>query len=66
MLAYVYWKKSVPLVIVRLFNTVGPKQTGTYGMVMPRFIEQALNHKPITVYGNGKQTGCAVSSMSRM
>lgn len=59
MLAYVYWKeKGVPSVIVRLFNTVGPRQTGAYGMVMPRFVSQALNNKPITVYGSGKQTRC--------
>ncbi len=59
MLAYVYWKeKAVPAVIVRLFNTVGPRQTGYYGMVMPRFIEQALSGKPLTVYGTGKQTRC--------
>ncbi|HPT08049.1 MAG TPA: GDP-mannose 4,6-dehydratase [Candidatus Omnitrophota bacterium] len=59
MLAYVYWKeKQVPTIIVRLFNTVGPRQTGYYGMVMPRFIEQALHNKPITVYGTGKQTRC--------
>lgn len=59
MLAYVYWKeKNVPSVIVRLFNTVGPRQTGYYGMVMPRFIGLALKNKPITVYGTGKQTRC--------
>ena len=59
MLAYVYWKeKGVPSIIVRLFNTVGPRQTGHYGMVMPRFIEQALNNRPLTVYGTGKQTRC--------
>jgi len=59
MLAYVYWKeKGVPSIIVRLFNTVGPRQTGHYGMVMPRFIEQALNNSPLTVYGTGKQTRC--------
>jgi UDP-glucose 4-epimerase len=59
MLAYVYWKeKGVPSIIVRLFNTVGPRQTGAYGMVMPRFISQALNDKPITVFGSGKQTRC--------
>lgn len=59
MLAYVYWKeKGVPSIIVRLFNTVGPKQTGAYGMVMPRFISQALQNKPITVYGTGKQSRC--------
>ena len=59
MLAYIYWKeKNVPSVIVRLFNTVGPRQTGTYGMVMPRFIQQALKNEPITVYGSGKQSRC--------
>lgn len=59
MLAYIYWKeKKLPAVIVRLFNTVGPRQTGTYGMVMPRFISQALENEPITVYGTGKQTRC--------
>ena len=61
MLAYVYWKqKNVPSVIVRLFNTVGPRQTGAYGMVVPRFIEQALKNDSITVYGNGKQSRCFV------
>lgn len=61
MLAYVYWKeKNVPSVIVRLFNTVGPRQTGAYGMVMPRFITQALNSQPLTVYGTGSQTRCFV------
>lgn len=61
MLAYVYWReKKVPSVIVRLFNTVGPRQTGAYGMVVPRFIEQSLNNKTITVYGTGKQTRCFV------
>ena len=61
MLAYVYWKeKGVPSVIVRLFNTVGPRQTGYYGMVVPRFIEQALGSNPISVYGTGKQTRCFV------
>lgn len=59
MLAYIYFKeKKLHSVIVRLFNTVGPRQTGYYGMVMPRFIEQALNNKPITVYGTGKQSRC--------
>lgn len=61
MLAYVYWKeKNVPAVIVRLFNTVGPRQTGFYGMVVPRFIGQAINDQPITVYGSGKQSRCFV------
>lgn len=59
MLAYIYWKeKKLATVIVRLFNTVGPRQTGAYGMVMPRFIEQALNNEAITVYGTGKQSRC--------
>lgn len=59
MLAYIYWKeKKLPTIIVRLFNTVGPRQTGTYGMVMPRFIEQALKNEPLTVYGSGKQSRC--------
>lgn len=61
MLAYVYWReKMVPSIIVRLFNTVGPKQTGAYGMVMPRFISQALKHEPLTVYGTGKQSRCFI------
>ncbi len=47
---------GVPVVVTRLFNTVGPRQTGRYGMVIPRFINQALSGKPITVYGNGKQS----------
>ena len=58
-LGYVYWKeKGVPTVIVRLFNTVGPRQTGSYGMVIPRFVQQALKNEPITVFGSGKQTRC--------
>ena len=58
-LAYVYWKeKKVPTVIVRLFNTVGPRQTGHYGMVIPRFVEQALKGEPLTVYGKGDQSRC--------
>jgi UDP-glucose 4-epimerase len=59
MLAYVYFKnKGLPTLIVRLFNTVGPRQTGAYGMVIPRFVQQALAGKPLTVYGTGKQTRC--------
>ena len=58
-LAYVYWKeKKVSTIIVRLFNTVGPRQTGSYGMVIPRFVEQALRGQDITVYGNGRQSRC--------
>lgn len=45
-------------VIVRLFNTVGPRQTGMYGMVVPRFVERALHHEPIEIYGDGEQTRC--------
>ena len=44
--------------IARLFNTVGPRQTGQYGMVVPRFVQQALNGKPLTVYGDGSQQRC--------
>lgn len=59
MLAYVYWKeKNVPSIIVRLFNTVGPRQTGFYGMVMPRFVSQGLKNEAITIYGTGKQSRC--------
>ncbi len=59
MLAYIYWKeKKVPTIIVRLFNTVGPRQTGAYGMVIPRFVNQALKNEDITVYGTGKQSRC--------
>lgn len=54
-LAY-YREKKLPIVIVRFFNTVGPRQTGRYGMVMPRFVKQALTGQPITIYGDGKQT----------
>jgi len=51
-------KSGLPVVIVRLFNTIGPRQTGQYGMVVPRFITQALQNQPITIYGNGSQTRC--------
>ena len=58
-LAYTYWRqKKVPSVIVRLFNTVGPRQTGAYGMVVPRFVNQSLKGKDITIYGDGKQSRC--------
>jgi UDP-glucose 4-epimerase len=56
-LAY-YREKKVPTVIVRLFNTVGPRQTGRYGMVVPTLVGQALAGEPLTVYGTGKQTRC--------
>lgn len=58
-LAMAYWEEhKVPVVITRLFNTVGPRQTGRYGMVIPRFVEQALAGTPITVYGDGQQSRC--------
>jgi len=58
-LAYTYWKeKGLETVIVRLFNTVGPRQTGSYGMVIPRFVNQAVRNEAITVYGDGSQTRC--------
>ena len=58
-LALSYWKeKGLPVVIARLFNTVGPRQTGRYGMVMPNFVAQALEGAPITVYGSGQQSRC--------
>jgi len=56
-LAY-HREKKLPVIIARFFNTCGPRQTGRYGMVIPRFIKQALLNKPITVYGDGKQTRC--------
>lgn len=58
-LALAYWReKKLPTIVVRLFNTVGPRQTGQYGMVIPTFVKQALAGRPITVYGSGKQTRC--------
>lgn len=58
-LAHAYWReKGLPTVIVRLFNTVGPRQVGSYGMVIPRLVEQALRGQAITVYGTGDQTRC--------
>ncbi|MGQ0764518.1 MAG: NAD-dependent epimerase/dehydratase family protein [Gemmatimonadota bacterium] len=51
-------EKGVPVVIVRFFNTVGPRQTGRYGMVLPNFAAQALRGEPITVYGSGSQSRC--------
>jgi UDP-glucose 4-epimerase len=51
-------ERKLPVVIVRLFNTVGPRQTGRYGMVLPTFVEQALSGRPITVFGDGTQTRC--------
>jgi UDP-glucose 4-epimerase len=58
-LALAYWReKKLPTIIVRLFNTVGPRQTGQYGMVIPRLVKQALSDRPITVFGDGNQTRC--------
>ena len=56
-LAY-YEQYGLPVVIARLFNTVGPRQTGQYGMVMPRFVERALRNEPVLIYGSGKQRRC--------
>jgi UDP-glucose 4-epimerase len=53
-------EKKLPVIIVRLFNTVGPRQSDMYGMVIPRFIKQALNNLPITVFGDGEQTRCFI------
>ena len=58
-LGYAYWsEKNLEVRIVRFFNTVGPRQIGAYGMVIPRFVSMALNNEPLTIYGNGKQTRC--------
>jgi UDP-glucose 4-epimerase len=72
-LAIAYWhEKRLPVVIVRLFNTVGPRQTGRYGMVIPNFVQQALSAQPITVYGNGHQSrafgyvGDVVSALAKL
>jgi UDP-glucose 4-epimerase len=59
MLANAYWReRGTPAIIVRLFNTVGPRQTGEFGMVVPRFVRQALRDEEITVYGDGSQRRC--------
>jgi UDP-glucose 4-epimerase len=61
-LALAYWKeRQLPTVVVRLFNTVGPRQTGRYGMVVPRFVAQATAGDPVTVYGDGTQRRCFCS-----
>jgi nucleoside-diphosphate-sugar epimerase len=58
-LALSFWKeKKLPVIVARFFNTVGPRQTGRYGMVLPNFVRQALAVEPITVYGTGKQSRC--------
>jgi UDP-glucose 4-epimerase len=56
-LAY-HQSQNLPIVIARLFNTTGPRQTGRYGMVLPRFVDQALGGEPITVFGSGRQSRC--------
>jgi UDP-glucose 4-epimerase len=72
-LAVAYWReRKTPITVVRFFNTVGPRQTGQYGMVLPTFVQQALRGNPITVYGTGKQSRCfgyvgdAVESLLRI
>ena len=58
-LGLAYWKeRGLPVVVARLFNTVGPRQTGRYGMVVPNFVDQALTGRPLTVYGDGTQKRC--------
>ena len=58
-MALSFWKeKKLPVIVARFFNTVGPRQTGRYGMVLPSFVRQALADEPITVYGSGKQSRC--------
>jgi len=58
-LALAYWKeRRVPVIITRFFNTVGPRQTGRYGMVLPNFVRQALAGEPLTVFGSGQQSRC--------
>lgn len=58
-LALSYWKeRKQPVIVVRLFNTVGPRQTGRYGMVLPNFVRQALGETPITIFGDGRQSRC--------
>lgn len=58
-LALAHWKETrLPVIVIRLFNTVGPRQTGQYGMVVPRFVKAALTDQPIPVFGDGKQSRC--------
>jgi UDP-glucose 4-epimerase len=60
-LAFAFYEEyNLPVIIIRLFNTVGPRQTERYGMVIPRFVKQALNGKDITVFGNGEQSRCFI------
>lgn len=61
LIAYTHWKlNNLPAIIIRLFNTVGPRQVGNYGMVVPRLVKQALLGEKLTVYGSGSQTRCFV------
>ncbi|MCM8762094.1 MAG: GDP-mannose 4,6-dehydratase [Candidatus Omnitrophica bacterium] len=55
-----YEEKNLPVIVARLFNTVGPRQSDRYGMVIPRFVKQALNNLPITIFGDGTQTRCFI------
>jgi UDP-glucose 4-epimerase len=58
-LAYAYFReRGLPTIVIRLFNTTGPRQSGAYGMVVPRFVEEALSGQPLTVYGDGEQSRC--------
>lgn len=58
-LAHCYWRdRGMPAIVARLFNCVGPRQTGSYGMVVPRFVRQALTGEPLSVYGDGRQRRC--------
>ena len=58
-LALSYWReRKLPVIVVRFFNTVGPRQIGRYGMVLPNFVRQALDGKPITIFGTGQQSRC--------
>jgi len=58
-LALSYWKeKKLPVIVIRFFNTVGPRQTGRYGMVLPNFVKAALENRDIEIYGTGKQSRC--------
>jgi len=58
-LAFAYRDQfNLPVIVARIFNTIGPRQTGRYGMVVPRFVESAIKNKPVVIYGTGKQTRC--------
>ena len=58
-LALAHWRETrLPVAVVRMFNTVGPRQTGKYGMVVPRFVQAAMKNQPITIHGDGQQSRC--------